>query len=61
MGSAPADSTNQGSKIFFKKFEDFPGGAVDKNLSASAGGTGLIPGLGRFTCIRATKLVGHNC
>ena len=37
MGSVSADSTNQGSKIFFKKFQDFPGGAVDKNLSASVG------------------------
>ena len=27
---------------------DFPGGAVDKNLPASAGHTGSIPGLGRF-------------
>ena len=27
---------------------DFPGGAVDKNLLANAGDTGLIPGPGRF-------------
>ena len=27
---------------------DFPGGTEDKNLSANAGDTGLIPGLGRF-------------
>jgi len=27
---------------------DFPGGPVVKNLPASAGDTGLIPGLGRF-------------
>ena len=60
MGSVSADSTNPGSKIFFKKFQVFPGGAVDKNLSASAGGMGLIPGPGRFTCLRATKPVGHN-
>ena len=26
---------------------DFPAGAVDKNLSANAGDTGSIPGLGR--------------
>ena len=28
--------------------EDFPGGTVDKNLSANAGDTGSILGLGRF-------------
>ena len=27
---------------------DFPGGAVDKDLPASAGDTGSIPGPGRF-------------
>ena len=27
---------------------NFPGGPVDKNSFANAGGTGLIPGLGRF-------------
>ena len=27
---------------------DFPSDAVDKNPPASAGDTGLIPGLGRF-------------
>ena len=31
-----------------KKFLDFPGGTVDKNLPANAGKMGLIPGLGRF-------------
>ena len=29
--------------------EDFPGGAVDKNLPANARHTGLVPGLGRFS------------
>ena len=29
-------------------FRDFPSGAVDENLPASAGDTGLIPGPGRF-------------
>ena len=28
--------------------EDFPGGTVNKNLPASAGNKGSIPGLGRF-------------
>ena len=32
---------------FFKKGLDFPGGSVIKNLPASAGDAGLIPGLGR--------------
>lgn len=49
MGSVSADSTNQGYKIFFKKFQVFPGGAVDKdeNLPANERNTGLIlsPGL----------------
>ena len=27
--------------------QDFPGGAVVKNLSANAGDTGSIPGLGK--------------
>ena len=31
-----------------KEERDFPGGAVDKNLCASAGDTGSIPDLGRF-------------
>ena len=30
-----------------QKFSDFPGDAVDKNLPAIAGYTGLIPGPGR--------------
>ena len=29
-------------------FRDFPGGTVDKSLSANAGDTGSIPGLRRF-------------
>ena len=29
-------------------FEDFPGGAVDRNLPVNAEGMGSIPGLGRF-------------
>ena len=28
--------------------EDFPGGLVVKNLTANAGDTGFIPGLGKF-------------
>ena len=31
-----------------KIFEDFPGGTVDKNLSANAGDMSLIPGPGRL-------------
>ena len=31
-----------------KKFQDFPGGAVVKNPSASAGDMGSSPGPGRF-------------
>ena len=32
---------------YIKSFWGFPGGAVVKNLPASAGDTGWIPGLGR--------------
>ena len=28
--------------------QDFPGGRVDKNLSANAGDMGSVPGPGRF-------------
>ena len=31
-----------------KMFQDFPGGLVAKNLSASIGDTGLISGPGRY-------------
>ena len=31
-----------------EEIEDFPGGAVDENPPTSAGGMGLILGLGRF-------------
>ena len=32
---------------------DFSGDVVDRNLPANAGGTGLIPGLGRFHILRS--------
>ena len=38
---------------------DFPGGAVVKNLPASAGNMGSSPGLGRFHVPRS-KPVCHN-
>ena len=34
--------------------KDFPGGTVDKNLPASAGDMGSIPGLGRFHMPQST-------
>ena len=34
--------------LFSFSKEDFPGGTVGKNPSASAGDTGSIPGQGRF-------------
>ena len=34
---------------------DFPGGAVVKNLSANAGDTGSIPGLGRSHMLRSNE------
>ena len=44
------------------KILNFPGGSVIKNPPASAGDTGLSPGLGRsdFTCHRAAKPMCHN-
>ena len=39
---------------------NFSGGPVVKNQSASTGETGLIPDLGRFYMLRATKPKGSN-
>jgi len=39
---------------------DFPGGPVVKNLPASAGDMGSIPGLEDPTCHGKTKPEGHN-
>ena len=35
--------------------QDVPGGALDKNLPANAGDTGLIPGSGRFHMSRSSE------
>ena len=40
---------------FKKKVGDFPGGAVVKNLPASEGDTGLIPGPGRSHMPRSNE------
>ena len=45
---------------FKKEFWDFPNGPVVKNLPASVGDTGSIPGLGRSHILRATKPMLHN-
>ena len=37
-----------GTRSFFAGLLGFPGGPLVKNLPASAGHMGLIPGLGRF-------------
>lgn len=34
--------------------EDFPGGAVDGTPLASAGDTGVLPGLGRFHTLQSS-------
>ena len=39
---------------------DFPGGVVDRNLSANAGDMGLISGLGRFHMWGATTPTCHS-
>ena len=38
--------------------EDFPGHTVGSNLPVYERGTGLIPGLGRFLMLEATKPLG---
>ena len=43
-----------------KMILDFPGGSVIKNLPASAGDMGLIPGLEGSTCCEATEPVDRN-
>ena len=43
-----APGVNHESLALRRVFWNFTGGAVDKNLPASARDTGLIPGLGRF-------------
>ena len=40
----------------WKYRDDFPGGSVVKNLPASAGDTGSIPGLGRFHTPRSNQV-----
>ena len=39
---------------------DIPGGPMAKNPPSNARDMGLIPGWGRFTCLRATKPLYHN-
>ena len=43
----PLQELNTSSKAFKTHSQDSPGGAVVKNLPASAGDTGSSPGLGR--------------
>ena len=43
---------------FHEHDQDFPSGAVDKNLLVNAGDTGLIPDLERFHRPRSTKALG---
>ena len=51
-----------------KRYRDFPGGAVVKNLPANAGDTGSSPGPGRFPhaveqlslCTTTTEPARHN-
>ena len=38
-----------------KEHQDFPGGAEDKNLPASAGDMGSIPGLGSFHMLQSSQ------
>ena len=42
------------------EISEFPGVAVVENLSANAGDTGLIPGLGRLYTPLATEPVSHK-
>ena len=40
--------------------EGFSGDPVVKNGPANAGDIGVIPGLGRFQCLRAAKPLHHS-
>jgi len=48
------------SSVQEREDRDFPGGAVDSNLPASAGNTGWSPGPGRSHLVGATKAFRHN-
>ena len=48
------------SSVQEREDRDFPGGAVDSNLPASAGNTGRSPGPGRSHLVGATKAFRHN-
>ena len=37
-----------------QKQQDFPGGPVVKNLTANAGDTGSIPGLGKYPMLQGS-------
>ena len=41
-------------------FQDFPGGAMDRNLPANAGDMGSIPGPGRFHMLWRIKPMHQN-
>ena len=38
----------------------FPGGSVAKNMSANAGDSGLIPGLGRYPGVRNSNPLQYS-
>ena len=52
MKAATSREKEKGKK---RRQGDFPGGTVDKDVSANAGDVGSIPGLGRFRMPRSNK------
>ena len=53
MGKRNGTTSKQAKNTLLRIHQDFPGGMVDKNLSANAGDMGSIPGLGSFHMLRS--------
>ena len=47
-------TSKQAKNTLLRMHPDFPGGTVDKNLSANAGDMDSIPGLGSFHMLRSS-------
>ena len=52
MSKRNGASSKQAKNTLLRMHQEFPGGTVDKNLSANAGDMGSIPGLGSFHMLR---------
>ena len=52
MSKRNGATSKQAKNTLLRMYQDFPGGTVNKNLSANAGDMGSIPGLGSFHMLR---------